>query len=62
MEQKHLSSQQQPEADHSTVASPPTAAPWQEPKLMFVEPKLTPHGALQHVTGAGFFGSFTPNS
>jgi hypothetical protein len=59
MEQKHLSSQQQPEEDRSGVASPPTAAPWHEPKLRFVEPKLTPHGELQHVTG-GFFGSFTP--
>ena len=32
---------------------------WVKPKLSFVEPKLTRHGELQHVTG-GFFGSFTP--
>jgi hypothetical protein len=31
--------------------------PWQEPRLAFVEPKLTPHGELQKVTG-GFFGTF----
>jgi hypothetical protein len=33
--------------------------PWQEPKLTFVEPKLTTHGHLEAVT-AGFFGGFTP--
>jgi hypothetical protein len=33
--------------------------PWQEPKLTFVEPTLTPHGELADVTG-GFFGTFTP--
>jgi hypothetical protein len=32
---------------------------WQEPKLAFIEPKLTTHGKLQEVT-AGFFGGFTP--
>jgi hypothetical protein len=34
--------------------------PWQEPKLVFVEPKLTPHGDLKQVTGQGYFGGFTP--
>lgn len=33
---------------------------WEEPKLAFVEPKLTKHGTLQEVTGQGFFGGFTP--
>lgn len=32
---------------------------WQEPKLTFVEPVLTPHGALTSVTGT-FFGPFSP--
>ncbi len=32
---------------------------WKEPKLAFIEPKLTPHGELEQVTGA-FFGTFTP--
>jgi hypothetical protein len=59
MEQQHLSRHQQPEEERPTDALPPTTAPWHEPKLTFVEPKLTPHGELQHVTG-GFFGSFTP--
>ena len=63
MEQQHLPSQQQPEEDRPAVAAPPAKAPWHEPKLVFVEPKLTPHGELKHVTGAngGFFGSFTPS-
>ena len=60
MEQKHLPDQQQPEEDRPAVASPPARAPWHEPKLVFVEPKLTPHGELKHVTGAPFFGTFTP--
>lgn len=33
---------------------------WQEPKLRFVKPKLTPHGKLEEITGQ-FFGAFTPN-
>ena len=33
--------------------------PWQEPKLAFIEPKLTKHGRLEELT-AGFFGGFTP--
>lgn len=32
---------------------------WQEPKLVFIEPTLTPHGPLHQVTG-GFFGAFSP--
>lgn len=32
--------------------------PFEEPRLAFVEPKLTPRGDLRDVTG--FFGSFTP--
>ena len=34
--------------------------PWEEPKLAFVEPKLTKHGALKNLTG--FFGSFSPGA
>ena len=40
--------------------SVPDKKPWQEPKLAFVEPKLTKHGSLEEVTGQGFFGGFTP--
>lgn len=31
-----------------------------EPKLKFIEPKLTEHGDATKITGA-FFGTFTPN-
>ena len=36
--------------------------PWEEPKLAFIEPKLTKHGNLEKVTGMpnGFFGDFSP--
>ena len=33
--------------------------PFEEPKLTFVEPKLTPRGDLRDVT-AGGFGPFSP--
>jgi hypothetical protein len=41
---------------------PPDKKPWEEPKLAFVEPKLTKHGALEKVTHGphGFFGQFSP--
>ena len=35
--------------------------PFEEPKLTFVEPKLTKHGDATKITGGGgFFGTFTP--
>jgi len=43
------------------TAPPPGKQPWEEPKLTFVEPTLTAHGALEDVTAQnGFFGSFDP--
>ena len=35
---------------------------WEEPKLAFVEPKLTKHGNLEKITGMpnSFFGGFSP--
>ena len=33
---------------------------FKEPKLTFVEPKLTKQGDATKITGGGFFGSFTP--
>ena len=45
-------------------ALPADRKPWQEPKLAFIEPKLTKHGDLERVTGkqkrTGFFGEFSP--
>jgi hypothetical protein len=55
-------SQQSPAAQGEQHPTPPGVdrQPWQEPKLAFVEPKLTAHGDLKQVTGQGFFGGFTP--
>jgi hypothetical protein len=52
MESEHLE-HIQPESEESGKLA------WQEPKLSFVEPKLTQHGKLEQVTG-GFFGGFSP--
>ena len=45
-------------------SEPADRKPWEEPKLAFVEPKLTKHGDLEEVTGKrkrnGFFGEFSP--
>jgi len=49
--------------DAASPASPPEKKEWEEPKLEFVEPKLTKHGDLEKVTGRpkdGFFGPFSP--
>ena len=32
---------------------------WQEPRLKFIEPKLTERGSVKDLTG-GFFGTFRP--
>jgi hypothetical protein len=50
-------------AQDTTAEAASGAQPWEEPKLMFIEPKLTKHGQLEEVTGqnnGGFFGPFTP--
>jgi hypothetical protein len=47
---------EEPEAMRSSAAD---KHPWQAPKLTFVEPKLTPHGTVQEVTGQSF-GTFPP--
>ena len=43
----------------SAQAGQENKKPWEEPKLDFVEPKLTKHGDLKSLTG--FFGPFSPN-
>jgi hypothetical protein len=55
MEQDKLQSQPLKTEKDSTESRP-----WVEPKLTFIEPKLTRHGELQEVTGQSFFGSFVP--
>lgn len=45
---------------HDNARGPQTAkGKWQEPKLRFVEPKLTEQGSVKDLTG-GFFGTFSP--
>jgi hypothetical protein len=51
--------QPQSVAQDDTAEAASGAQPWEEPKLMFIEPKLTKHGQLEEVTGA-FFGPFSP--
>ena len=51
---------QEKEAEETASSQSVGKKPWQEPKLAFVEPKLTKHGTLEEVTGQGFFGGFTP--
>ncbi|TLD42027.1 MAG: hypothetical protein JETT_1736 [Candidatus Jettenia ecosi] len=41
------------------VGDSQTRKSFTEPKLTFIEPKLTKHGDATEITG-GFFGSFAP--
>jgi hypothetical protein len=55
----------QPRPGSKTPAeSPAGRKPWEEPRLNFVEPRLTKHGSLEKVTRGrkrnGFFGEFSP--
>jgi len=56
---KKETKRQQRKSQGSVPASPEAKKRWQEPKLIFVEPKLTKHGKLEEVTGQ-FFGAFSP--
>jgi len=47
------------EADNRTVVESEKKE-FNEPKLTFIEPKLTKHGDATKITGA-FFGTFTPD-
>jgi hypothetical protein len=48
-----------PETQGVPAEATPGRQAWEEPKLTFIEPKLTKHGQLEEVTAA-FFGGFTP--
>ena len=52
---------ERPQHEKTVIGAAENRKPWQEPKLDFVEPKLTKHGELAEVTGQ-FFGSFTPGT
>jgi hypothetical protein len=42
----------------SATPSQPKESEWVEPKLTYLEPKVTEHGELKDVTG--FLGTFSP--
>ena len=55
---KARASQREQENPESARAPRSSKQRWQEPKLAFVEPKLTKQGRLEKVTG--FFTNLTP--
>ena len=63
MEEDRKESGEKPETT-GAPGSTPDKKPWEEPRLDFVEPKLTKHGSLEKLTrmpnGDGFFGGFSP--
>jgi hypothetical protein len=54
MEQKETG----PGTETSSALSQPKGPEWVEPKLAYLEPKVTEHGELRDVTG--FLGTFSP--
>jgi hypothetical protein len=59
MQHEEQSADSRQGAGEATADSARGQQPWEEPKLTFLEPKLTKHGPLEEVTAA-FFGGFTP--
>jgi hypothetical protein len=60
MEEQSVQRTAHPDEEPGAAAtSPENKQPWQDPKLVFVEPKLTHHGTVQEVTGQSF-GTFVP--
>jgi hypothetical protein len=61
MKEDDMSSTTNPHSDPAIdgPSTPGGKSSWVEPKLEFVEPKLTLHGNLGRVTG-GFLGTFNP--
>jgi hypothetical protein len=60
-EKAHLLPQEQ-EGQRSDSSPSLGKKKWQQPRLAFVEPKLTKHGNLKELTAqfTGFFGNFSP--
>ncbi len=52
---KKLQPQEQKGSTQQTLKKP-----FEEPKLTFIEPKLTRHGDVTKITQQGFFGTFSP--
>jgi hypothetical protein len=59
MTDSHITTQTNPEAPRPEALE--TRASFEEPKLSFIEPKLTKHGDATKITQQnGFFGTFMP--
>lgn len=48
------------EQQKNKTSTPNIKKPFDEPKLTFVEPRLTKHGDATRITQQGFFGTFVP--
>lgn len=61
MEKKVVQTTSMAKQEKQAVPGPasPGEREWQEPKLVFIEPKLVSHGKLENLT-TGFFGGLTP--
>jgi hypothetical protein len=59
MDKEKLEHSQRPPAADQSPETLATEKQWQEPKLTFVEPKLTRQGDFVEITGQ-FFGAFSP--
>ena len=57
---KQFENQNNSHSDVITEAETPVKKPFLEPKLAFIDPKLTKHGDATKITQQGFFGTFTP--
>ena len=58
--EKKLSSEQRDLKAKNVLDSTQTRKHFNEPKLRFIEPKLTKQGDATRITGGSFFQSFTP--
>ena len=62
MDRRERGSEKSTPESPAQVDLPADRKTWEEPKLAFVEPKLTKHGNLEKITGMpnSFFGGFSP--
>lgn len=55
-----MDNQDNSQSDAITETQTPVKKPFLEPRLAFIEPKLTRHGDVTKITQQSFFGIFTP--
>ena len=59
MEKETSQAEPNKSVENDQTESAVTKKPWDQPKLTFVEPRLSKHGELERVTGQ-FLGAFSP--